>query len=113
MVNRMAARTGAVFGVSVVLAALLATPAQAAIGKNGTVGCSGSKPFAYVQFKTKGHRSWIAPGTGAQLGQPGSDTTWYSGSREGKKYGGYWFASGTVDLDTVYTTGVCQAFGAN
>lgn len=110
--SRNVIRTADVSAASLALVALgAAAPARADVGENGTKYCGGSTPFSYVQFKTKGYRSWVAPGKGTQYGESGSTSSWYTGSRQGVDGGGSWFASGATNLDQAYTNGVCKNYG--
>ncbi len=88
-----------------------ALPAEATVGEDGTKYCGGSTPFSYVHFKSLGYRTWVAPGTGTQYGETGSSSTWYTGERQGINGGGYWFASGSVNLNQSSTYGVCRNYG--
>src|SRR5690606_33995614 len=113
----------------------LALPALAVSGEAGILSCGTSKPFSYVQWRTKGIWREVTPpgvrdvhvphpvgtkGIWREVTPPGASTIhygdqpagmWISGVHQGVDGGGYWDILSSNYTDTVYTKGYCQNFG--
>lgn len=96
-------------GAGVLVLGASVAPAYASVTEDGNKTCGGSAPFPYVQFKTKGDRTILPPGADMATWQAGS-SSWYTGLRQGKGYGGFWSVTGTTTVDLNYTNGVCKNY---
>ena len=104
-------RVGASTAVLAILLTL-ALPALAVSGEAGILSCGTSKPYSYVQWRTKGIWREVTP-PGASTIHYGNQPAgmWISGVHQGVYGGGYWDILSSNDTDTVYTKGYCQNFG--
>ncbi len=96
-------------GAGILILGASVAPAYASVTEDGNTRCGGSTPFPYVQFKTKGNRTILPPGSGSATWEAGS-SSWYTGMRQGNLSGGFWSVTGTITVDLSYTKGVCKNF---
>lgn len=95
------------------LVALPTAEALAASWQDGSVSCSRTKPFSFVETKTKGsYRGIKGPGKPHLVMSYGLNPSVYVyGSAPGVNNGGPWRVTSSGNIDTHFTKGFCLIHG--